>query len=115
MSIDIKFLDSVIEQTIMTVEKSKHQIFEIAEQSRQECENLRHEVNRVQAHVAQLIARGEDLDKKLKQARLHLSRVSKNFHTYSEDDIRRAYENANDIQLERILTFEKEKQLRKTR
>lgn len=115
MTIDIKFLDTVIEQTIMTVEKSREQIFDIAEQARKECEHLRQEVDRLQSQVDELILYGEEQEKKLKQARLHLSKVSKNFQIYTEEDIREAYERANQIQLEQILTAEKEKQLRKTR
>lgn len=115
MSVDIKLLDSVIEQTILTVEKSRHQIFEIAEQSRLECENLRREVAQVQQKVNYCIEKGEELEKKLKQARLHLSRVSRNFHIASEEEIRQAYETANQIHLEQLLTYEKEKQYRKTR
>lgn len=115
MTVDIKLLDSVIEQTITTVEKSENQIFEIAEQARKECENLRQEVKDVQNKVLLLIEKGDELERSLKLARIRLSKVSENFKSFSENDIREAYENANRIQLDLILTQEKEKQLRKNR
>ncbi|WP_369345621.1 sensor histidine kinase [Caldalkalibacillus mannanilyticus] len=115
MSVNIGTLDLVIEKTIQTVEESKHQIFEIAEQARSECMHLKAEIESIKNEVLLIIEKGDKLDMRLKKSRFHLSEVSQNFLLYSEEDIRNAYEEANQLQLEYSLLQEKEKQLRTRR
>lgn len=115
MSTDVSRLDGVIEKTLRSMEQCKHQIFEIAEQSRQEMQALLCEIETIKRDVLQVIETNDRLEKKLRIARLRLSEVSKNFSIYSEDDIRKAYENASNIQSERTILQEKEKRLREKR
>jgi two-component system sensor histidine kinase DegS len=115
MAIDLSMLDGVIEKTLETVEQSKYQIFEIAEQAREECEHLRQEAEKVKQEVVVVIAKSDQLELDLRRARQRLSDVSKNFKLFTEEDIHQAYERANRIQLELSLSQEKEIQLRERR
>jgi two-component system sensor histidine kinase DegS len=115
MTVDLSMLDGVIEKTLETVEQSKYQIFEIAEQAREECEHLRQEIEKVKEEVIAAITKSDQLELELRRARHRLSEVSRNFKQYSEEDIHQAYKQANNIQLELSLLQEKEKQLRERR
>lgn len=115
MILDLSMLDGVIEKTIETVENGKYQIFEIVEQAREESNHLRQEIEQVKEEVNHVIESSDKLDKEFRKARQHLSVVSQNFKQYSEDDIRKAYEQANQKQLDLLLLQEKEEQLRERR
>lgn len=115
MSLDLSMLDGVIKKTIETVENGKYQIFEIVEQARQESEHLRQEIEQVKEEVNQVIENTDRLEREFRRSRQHLSVVSQNFKQYTEDDIRKAYEQANQKQLELLLLQEKEGQLRERR
>lgn len=115
MSLDLSMLDGVIKKTIETVENGKYQIFEIVEQARQESEHLRQEIEQVREEVNQVIENTDRLEREFRRSRQHLSVVSQNFKQYTEDDIRKAYEQANQKQLELLLLQEKEGQLRERR
>lgn len=67
MSVNIGTLDLVIEKTIQTVEESKHQIFEIAEQARSECMHLKAEIESIKNEVLLIIEKGDKLDMRLKK------------------------------------------------
>jgi two-component system sensor histidine kinase DegS len=112
MSVDLSMLDGVIEKTIETVENGKYQIFEIVEQAREESEHLRKEIEQVKEEVNQVIDSSDRLDREFRRTRQHLSVVSQNFDQYTEEDIRKAYEQANQKQLDLMLLKEKEEQLR---
>jgi len=115
MAINIHSLDMVVEKTIETVENSKYQIFEIAEQARAECHKLRQEIDVLRNEINEIIQKGDKLEQNLRRSKLKLSEVSRNFQRYSESDIRQAYEEANQLQIEHSLIQEKEKQLRHRR
>ncbi|MDQ0166353.1 hypothetical protein [Bacillus horti] len=115
MSTNVSIIDGVIEKTLDSMEQCKNQIFEIAEQSRREMQDLLYEIETIKRDVLQVIKTSDRLDKQMRIARLKLSEVSKNFRIYKEEDIRKAYENASNIQLERSILQEKENQLREKR
>ncbi|PSL48560.1 two-component system sensor histidine kinase DegS [Salsuginibacillus halophilus] len=108
-------LDQIIEQMLSTVEESKEQIFEISEQSRQEYETLTQELEQVQAQVGETIDRVDALEKNARLARNRLAAMSKDFTDYSNDDVRRAYEAANELQVQLAVERQNEQQLRERR
>ncbi len=108
-------LDLVIEKVLNTVSQSKEQIFEINECSRQEYESLAKELQDVRKKVGHII---EETDKTEVQARLsrnRLAEVSKQFQQFSSEEVRSAYEQANEYQVNLAVLQQKEKQLRKRR
>ncbi|WP_058306677.1 sensor histidine kinase [Gracilibacillus massiliensis] len=108
-------LNYIIEEMIDTVKNSKDEVFEIAEDSRKEHENLNKELSILKEDVALVIDEGDQLDKKTKLARKKLSTLSKNFHQYSEQEIRKAYDHAHQLQTELVVKRDKEKVLRERR
>lgn len=115
MSIDLALLDQVIDHTLHTMEESRYQIFEIAEQAREEMRTLQQEIEEVKREVTRVIGVHDQMKVKLKKSRVRLSEVSRDFQTYTEEDIRQAYEQANSFQLQCSLLKEKENQLRERR
>lgn len=115
MPLDISALDQVIHKTISVVDHSREEIFDIAEQARLECDNLLEEIELLKKEVKVTIDKGDELEKRLRKARLNLVEVSRNFQSFNEEDIKEAYEQAHAAQAELILTREREKYLRKRR
>jgi two-component system sensor histidine kinase DegS len=113
--LDSKMLDQIIEKMIDTVETSKDEIFRIGEHSRQEFESLSAELKEVKVQVLSTIQDGDRLEGHSKFARKRLSEVSKHFKSYSEEEVREAYEKAHQLQMELTMIREKEKQLRERR
>jgi len=111
----IQELNEVIQSAIRTMEQSKAQIFEIAESAKMEGYNLKRELDMVVEEVKLVIETYDQYERKYKLMRMRLSEVSKNFHLYSEKDIRDAYEETNQILIDLRLTSERERYLRKRR
>lgn len=108
-------LDRVISHAIETMEKSKEQIFEIAESARLEGGNLKQELERIQTEVQETISLYDQTEIRYKKMRQRLMEVSRNFKQYTEEDIRAAYEQANQSQMELRLLAERENHLRNRR
>ncbi|MCH1625085.1 sensor histidine kinase [Ferdinandcohnia quinoae] len=113
--LDTKMLDKILEKMVKTVNHSKSEIFHIGEQSRQEYESLSEELKDIKVKVKHVIDEGDKLDIHMRFARKRLSEVSSHFKSYSEDEIRDAYEKAHAIQMELSVFRQKEKQLRDRR
>lgn len=105
----------MIGHALEVMQASKVQIFDICESAREEYEHLKKELAEVAANVSETIGRVDLLERKFRQARAELGRVSREFAKYKEEDIRRAYESAHAVQTELSITQEKEKNLRSRR
>lgn len=108
-------LDKVILHAIDTMEKSKEQIFEISENARLEGGTLKQELDQIRIETEQTISKFDELEVRYKKMRYRLMEVSRNFKRYKEKDIREAYEQANQCQLELRLLAEREQYLRNRR
>ncbi|WP_064091864.1 sensor histidine kinase [Rossellomorea aquimaris] len=113
--INTKMLDTILKKMVDTVDQSKDEIFQIGEQCRNDFEELTRELNEVREMVFKVIDEGEGLHQQSKFARLRLSEVSKHFQTYSEDQVREAYEKAHDLQMKLSMNRQLEQQLRERR
>lgn len=114
-SLDLKHLDLIIEKMVENVSDSKTQVFEIGEQSRAEHDELERELHEVKQKVKETIDRCDKLDAEARLARGRLADISQAFDRYGEEDIRRAYERANNILIELSIVQEMEKQLKSRR
>ncbi len=112
---DLTHLDKIIKETARHLEEGKEEIYSIAENARQEREELRGQVLEVKREALEAVDKVDELEKKEKEARLHLIKVSREFDKYSEEDIREAHENAREIQMELGVWRERENQLRAKR
>ncbi|UOQ48317.1 sensor histidine kinase [Gracilibacillus caseinilyticus] len=108
-------LDYIIEEMIDTVKNSQDEVFEIAEDSRKEYENMHKELLVLKEQVTSVIAESDQLEYKARVARKKLSDVSENFQLYAEDKVREVYETAHRLQTELLVKRDKEKILRDRR
>lgn len=113
--LDVSVLDGVISKTIQAVEMSKEQIFEIAENARHEKKTLEQEIADVRKAINIEIDLVDKLEIKYRQTRNRLAQVSRNFNQFTEDDIRVAYEEANQYQIDLSIAREREANLRNRR
>ncbi|WP_093338874.1 sensor histidine kinase [Salibacterium halotolerans] len=108
-------LDEIIGQMLSTVGDSKEQIFEISEKSRKEYESLQKELNEVRENVASVIDKTERTEMQARFARNRLAEVSRHFQDYTNEDVKKAYERANELQVNLAVLEQEEKQLRERR
>jgi two-component system sensor histidine kinase DegS len=103
-------LNEIIKSTVEIIEKSRSEIFSIAESSRNECQLVEEELEKIRVITADLINHVDNLVKIDKECRYQLMIVSKNIKDYKEEDIKRAYDKAKDLQVE-LMTKKAEEQL----
>lgn len=96
---EINHLDSIIKETLFVIENGKRQIFDIAENTRIEYTRLKKELEEVRREMDSLVAEVDTLTREEKKARRWLAEVSKNFNKYTENDIKKAYEDAQSKQI----------------
>lgn len=113
--VNVKELDFIVEQMISTVERSKDEIFEIGEQCRRDHDNILKELQAIKEEVKKVIDDGDILEIQSRLARQRLSDMSKNFKEYTEEQVRKAYEHAHDLQTRLTINRQLEKQLRERR
>lgn len=112
---DPKILDRIVDDTVTVIEKSKGQIFEIAEMARTEYARVELQLTDVKAQVKGVISQVDSKDRTFRMARLRLMEVSRDFERYKEEDIKLAYEQAQAAQLDLVVLRERESQLRMQR
>lgn len=110
--LDLKALDSIVDQMVQTVDNSKAEIFKIGEQCRKDFDAAVSELKTIKYQVTDVIEKSDLLEVKARHARKRLSDVSKNFHEYSEEHVREVYEEANLLHTEFTVNKQLEKQLR---
>jgi two-component system, NarL family, sensor histidine kinase DegS len=113
--IDGKALDSIFDHLIATMEQSKQEIFAISEQSRQSYEEMKDQLEEVRLNISRVIKTGDQLEEKTRTARRRLAEVSQSFSSFTESQVRQAYEQANDLQIQLSVNRSEEKQYRKKR
>ncbi len=109
--IDLKRMNEIIEKTIVTIESGRQEIFEIAEDARKECERIENELVKINHKISSTIFEVDKLEREEKRTKAKLMMVSKDFNKYCEEDIRLAYEDANNIRIKHILKRREEKDL----
>lgn len=92
--------DQIIESMLGVVDKSKDEIYELTESSREEQKSLTQELEEIRQKVKEMIARGDQLEKQERIYRNRLAQVSKNFNVYTEKEIKDVYVTTHDIQAE---------------
>ena len=108
-------LDGIITKTIETVGESREQIFVIGEESRRDYQSLSEELRVVRLKVAKTIEQTDKTELHARFARKRLAEVSSNFDKYSVDEVKAAYEQANEFQIQLAIFAQEEKQLRQRR
>ncbi|MEA4962166.1 sensor histidine kinase [Lutispora sp.] len=93
-------LTKIIQNTLEAIEKSQNQIYEIAEESRNQYKMIENELNQVKIKTEEIILQVDKLTKLEKDIRYRLMIVNKNFKDFDEEDIKEVYEKAKDLQLQ---------------
>ncbi|HOQ38433.1 MAG TPA: histidine kinase, partial [Acetivibrio sp.] len=107
--VDIANLDKVIKRTIEAINSSKTELYEIAEEARDECKRLEEELEEIKKLIWETAESIEFLEMKLKESKKHLMLVSKFYDKYSEEEIKRSYEDADGLRVELAIKREQER------
>src|SRR5699024_5719669 len=110
-----KALDNIIDEMIEVVENSKHEIFNIGEEARDEYTRLQKELEEIKVKVIHHIDQSDKLERKVKLSRHRLSEVSKHFDRYSELEIQEVYEKTHKLQTKYAILQQDELILRERR
>jgi len=103
-------LNEIIKNTVEIIDKSRNEIFSIAESARNECRLIVEQLEKSKTAAAELIKYVDRLEKLDRECRYQLMIVSKNIKEYSEEDVKIAYDKAKDLQVE-LRTKKAEEQL----
>ena len=113
ISINVKSaeINKVLKKTMKAIEEGKQEIFEISEITRNECDEVKRELEKIQNKIKSLIKEIEVIENQERTSRRVLVKVSREFLIYTEEDIKIAYENANKLQTKLALKRHEEKNL----
>ena len=106
---EIETLDRVVKETLAAIESGQEAIYNIAENTRSEYERVQQELMKTQRETLDTIQQVDHLSRLEKEARLHLMVVSRDFNTYSEEQVKEAYERAMELKSSLLLLQEQEK------
>lgn len=115
IEIDFYTINKIIKNIIGQISSSRNQILNIVDDIRKDGENVKLQLEKVKKEISIVIIEVDELEKKDKECRKRLARVSANFNKYTEDDIKKAYENASDIRIKFYSKRNDEKILREHR
>lgn len=115
MSSELTQIDEVLHKTIEAIEEGKHEIFEISEKTRSDVLTLEEELIAIQQQIVALIEEVDLLEFKEKASRQRLVQVSKDFKSFSENEIKKAYDTAKDLQVKLSIKRHEEAELKKSR
>ena len=106
--LDVVRLDKIIKKTIEAINTSKDEIYEIAESARKECKRLEEELAQLKQQVKDLIETVEALEQELKESKRKLMLANKNFEKYTQEELKEAYEKADNLRIELAVKREQE-------
>ncbi|HBM73996.1 MAG TPA: histidine kinase [Clostridiaceae bacterium] len=113
--VDLDEINIIINKVLGEINSSREQIFNILDNIRNEQEYLEHQIDDVKSSLIKVINEVDDLEMQDKAARTRLAKVSANFKIYTEDDIKKAYEESYDIRIKYFAKRNEEKSLRERR
>jgi two-component system sensor histidine kinase DegS len=108
-------IEDILRETIQALRHGKEEVFQIAEAAWNEYRRLQKELESVRAETALAVALVDDLEPKSRRARLHLLQVNRDFHRYTEQDIKDAYETAHRLMSNLTAARDREALLRQRR
>lgn len=106
---DASKMDGIIKKVVEAINGSKKEICEIADSARKEHKNLEAELQLLKIETAELIKEVDDIEKELQLSRKKLMTVNKSFEKYSQEELKQAYEKADNLRIELVIKREKEK------
>lgn len=110
IKIDVVRLDKIIKKAIEAINSSKTEIYEIADNARRDCKRLEAELKELQENVKVLISAVETIEEDLKESKRRLLLVNKNYSSYTQEDLKEAYEKADTLRVQLAVKREQEQQ-----
>lgn len=114
-NLDIYGINTIIKKTIQEIDSSKDQVIQIVDNVKNEEQSLAVQLSALKDDIKKVIKESDELEKQDKNMRQKLAYVSKNFHTYSEEQIKAVYTEASDIRIKYFTKVNEEKVLREKR
>lgn len=108
IKIDVVKLDKIIKKTIEAINSSKTEIYDIADSARRECKRLDEELTLLKQQVRDLIENVEHIEVELKESKRKLMAVNRNFSKYTQEELKDAYEKADNLRVELAVKREQE-------
>lgn len=108
MKIDVVRLDNIIKKAIEAINNSKTEIYDIADIARRECRRLEDELKLLKEQVKDHIEIVEKIEVELKESRRKLMAVNRNFSKYTQEELKEAYEKADNLRVELAVKREQE-------
>lgn len=115
IELDTRLVEGIFSRTIEALNGAQGEMREIVEAARRELETLTRELEQVRQAMEATVARVDELEQELRHTRQYLARVARAFYQYSRDEIRAAYEQAEEVQVRLAQERVREKGLRERR
>ncbi|HHW48014.1 MAG TPA: sensor histidine kinase [Clostridiaceae bacterium] len=113
--IDIARLDNIIKRTVEVMNNSKAEICDIVESARNECRRLEEELRQLKEEIKEVIETVEVLEAELKESKRRLYIVNKYYGKHTQEELKKAYEKADNLRVELAVKREQEQYLIKRR
>jgi len=110
VNIGIKKINEIIKKTLNVIENSKSAIFDISESARREVNELKDELQQLKTAAASIMEESRELEQKVAKSRQKLAHINRNFDQYTEEDMKNAYQETNDLMVQLAVIREREKQ-----
>ncbi len=112
---DVSEIEAIFRRTLKAVEDGFERIGELVASLKAEYQRTRQAYEAVKREALRCVEQVDELEAKSRLARYELFRVSRDYQRYSEEDVRRAYEQAERLQLLLGEVRERERSLRERR
>jgi len=113
--IDITRLDNIIKKTVEVMNNSKAEIFDIVESAKSECRKLEEELKQLKEQLKEVIETVEVIEEELKESKRRLYLVNKYYGKHTQEELKKAYEKADNLRVELAVKREQEQHLIKRR
>ncbi len=109
---NVRLLDRILGDTVSAIEQGKSQIFDIADDARNERARLEQQVEVLSGYLARVLDQMAEKEQQFTAARISLAEVTGSRMQYSETEIEAAYERAQDAQVELEVLREREENIK---
>ena len=115
LTLDVQGIDRIFQQTVATLSESRDQIYGIAEAAQTEYERVQVQYEEIRLEAAACVKEVDELERQLRLSKTRLAIVNRDFERYSEKEIREAYEETHNLQVQVAVAREREAALRRKR
>ncbi len=104
-------LDEILDKTTLALEDGKSEIFDLSEKAHKDIMTIEEEYIQIQAKIKVIILEVDRLEEEEKSSRQELGKVSKAYTTFTDVQVRAAYDKAKNLQLRLAEKKQEEKEL----